>query len=890
MHCSRPSSPKGQRTGRNIVLNQLATSLGPAWATPPPQTSPTISPSSQVTHHPTPGHITAIASSRQLRRRRTQQTGLRLAAPPISISSRAIRLSHPGPSVEPSQALPLHARKRSRQDRRDEQRLRDAAHSSRLPAHGLSIDEFELLKHHLGRSDRESYLRVRNTMLWLWRESPKEPLTLARAFEATKNYGLHHGLVAHVFEFLLRSGYINFGGCAVQDDGIKQANPSRAEKQRTIIVIGSGISGIAVARQLENLFRHFAWRFAPELPPKVVVLEARSRIGGRIHTMELTTAAFSLPPFSQHHNGVHHHATSADSTPGNIATVSASGTATAIKRIPARHCVDLGAQIVTGFDDGNPMEVILHRQLSDLTLHYFVNKACDLFDANGKPVSKAMDARCEEVFNQILDQACQLREKNKLPARLEKYLLQRYPKDYKASRQVRSTMLPTLGHSMDYFMESHPEFKSWTQQELGLIHWHYANLEFANATTLDRLSLYHWDQDDGYEFSGPHCMVVQGYGQVPEALSQGLDIRLEMPVTRIKWSPSTCVKSSTRRHSRGREKEPVRIQCRDGTSLDCTIAAITVPLGVLKSQQIDFLPPLPPWKEQAVRHLGFGLLNKLVLVFEKPFWDPASDFFGCVGRGQEESYVNGHDLESYRSSRGKFYMFWSCAAVSGLPVLVALMAGQSAYDCERMPKEDLVQEALETLGLIHPHIHPIPNPIETIVTRWSQDEFAQGSYSFVGKEARGEDYDLLAKPIGDQLYFAGEATCRQYPATAHGAYLSGLKVAKEILDSLIGPQVIQSARREDIAATRTDFEGGDYNAVRPQSSKESDSGSDIQHPYGHSTEDTHYEERPLLQTATDLSCASLDHGFVVPRRRGKIASSLVADFAAELSDSDSDEA
>ncbi|KAF9964513.1 hypothetical protein BGZ65_001101, partial [Modicella reniformis] len=104
-----------------------------------------------------------------------------------------------------------------------------------------------------------------------------------------------------------------------------------------------------------------------------------------------------------------------------------------------------------------------------------------------------------------------------------------------------------------------------------------------------------------------------------------------------------------------------------------------------------------------------------------------------------------------------------------------LLAGQSAYDCEKMSKEDLVQEALETLGLIYPHIQPIPAPLESIVTRWSSDEFAQGSYSFVGREGTGEDYDLLAKSVDDQLYFAGEATSRQYPATAHGAYLSGLK-------------------------------------------------------------------------------------------------------------------
>jgi len=37
-----------------------------------------------------------------------------------------------------------------------------------------------------------------------------------------------------------------------------------------------------------------------------------------------------------------------------------------------------------------------------------------------------------------------------------------------------------------------------------ILDWHFANLEFANATPLSTLSLKHWDQDDDFEFSGSH--------------------------------------------------------------------------------------------------------------------------------------------------------------------------------------------------------------------------------------------------------------------------------------------------------------------------------------------------------------------------------------------------
>ena len=80
----------------------------------------------------------------------------------------------------------------------------------------------------------------------------------------------------------------------------------------------------------------------------------------------------------------------------------------------------------------------------------------------------------------------------------------------------------------------------------------------------------------------------------------------------------------------------------------------------------------------------------------------------------------------------------------------------------------------------------MPDPLETIITRWGQDRFAHGSYSYVGSNALPGDYDLMAKPIGN-LFFAGEATCGTHPATVHGAYLSGLRAASEVLESIVGP-------------------------------------------------------------------------------------------------------
>jgi lysine-specific histone demethylase 1 len=49
----------------------------------------------------------------------------------------------------------------------------------------------------------------------------------------------------------------------------------------------------------------------------------------------------------------------------------------------------------------------------------------------------------------------------------------------------------------------------------------------------------------------------------------------------------------------------------------------------------------------------------------------------------------------------------------------------------------------------------------------------------------------MAKPVGN-LFFAGEHTCGTHPATVHGAYISGLRVASEVLESMIGPIAVPS--------------------------------------------------------------------------------------------------
>lgn len=71
----------------------------------------------------------------------------------------------------------------------------------------------------------------------------------------------------------------------------------------------------------------------------------------------------------------------------------------------------------------------------------------------------------------------------------------------------------------------------------------------------------------------------------------------------------------------------------------------------------------------------------------------------------------------------------------------------------------------------------LPQPTGVAVTRWGADEFARGSYSYLSLDSRDGDRGLLAEPVADVLFFAGEATSSSNPATVHGALMSGRDAA-----------------------------------------------------------------------------------------------------------------
>lgn len=254
------------------------------------------------------------------------------------------------------------------------------------------------------------------------------------------------------------------------------------------------------------------------------------------------------------------------------------------------------------------------------------------------------------------------------------------------------------------------------------------------------LSLRYFNQDEA--FDGDDLIFPRGYRPLIQTLADGTPVKLRQRVRAI-----------------ARDKGGVTVTT-DDRAHTADHVIVTVPLGVLRANAIAFDPPLPPATTNAIQRLRMGCLNKVVLRFPRVFWPREVEVFGLVGDQPIPHFVN-------------------ALTFTGEPILIGLIGGRSARERERLSDAVTIREARAALASSFGV--EVPEPSGALITRWSHDQLAYGSYSYPATGSTPADREALASSIGGRIHFAGEATHVDYFATVHGAYLSGLRAADEII-------------------------------------------------------------------------------------------------------------
>ncbi|KAL6769683.1 hypothetical protein ACKKBG_A31975 [Auxenochlorella protothecoides x Auxenochlorella symbiontica] len=389
---------------------------------------------------------------------------------------------------------------------------------------------------------------------------------------------------------------------------------------------------------------------------------------------------------------------------------------------------ELGASIITGVD-GNPAAIIatqLGIPMATIRTH------TPIYLEGGVEANKTLDEKVEAHHNFLLDECHQIRE-----------------------RLGAAGGDQPLGQTLEALWTEHlPRLGLASAADLAqarqLFEWHLANLEFANSERLDSLSLRHWDQDDPNELPGAHTFVPGGNARWVRELARDLVIYYDSPARAVHYG-ARGVEVHTPRHT-----------------FRADAAVVTVPLGCLKAGDVEFRPALTPRKLGAVARINFGTLNKVVLLFPHAFWGGELDMFGRATPSPDH--------------RGDSFLFYSADVLSGGAVLVALVAGAAAAEYETLTATVATSRVMGTLrALFEPRGIRVPAPLQAGVTRWGSDPMCRGSYSSLSVGALGgADYDVLAENLGGRVFFSGEATNRKYPATMHGALISGFACAANV--------------------------------------------------------------------------------------------------------------
>ncbi|EAR97732.1 flavin containing family amine oxidase (macronuclear) [Tetrahymena thermophila SB210] len=190
---------------------------------------------------------------------------------------------------------------------------------------------------------------------------------------------------------------------------------------------------------------------------------------------------------------------------------------------------------------------------------------------------------------------------------------------------------------------------------------------------------------------------------------------------------------------------------------------VTIPVSQLKNNSINFIPPLSQEKQKAIQLLQMGKGGKLHMKFKERFWP--SDTYSLILRTQIGLIWNC----SYHRSKASF-------------VLCALISGQTSIDMNDPNKRKYMMSELfnklQQIFKVKKNVEDLL--LDYIWTDYNTTKYIEGIYSYPSLNL-GSYRSVLAQPVNNQLFFAGEATDPKYFATINGALDTGIREAQRII-------------------------------------------------------------------------------------------------------------
>lgn len=242
---------------------------------------------------------------------------------------------------------------------------------------------------------------------------------------------------------------------------------------------------------------------------------------------------------------------------------------------------------------------------------------------------------------------------------------------------------------------------------------------------------------------GEDLAIEKGLGSLVRAFGVDVPVRMKQGVERIQVTENAVMVSSNRGTLRARA------------------VLLTVPVGVLAAGAIRFDPPLPAWKTQALADLPMGLLTKIAVVMKEP-------------QSSGPEYAVDLDL----TLAGLPHLLHRAP---GMRLATVIVGGPTGRRLSAEGQEATLQAGHRVAAAILGAT--VLEGSVTSASAWDTDPFARGAYAVVSPGRRNARRDY-GQPVGDRLFFAGEAADTGQPGTVGGAILSGRAAAVAVDQTL----------------------------------------------------------------------------------------------------------
>lgn len=254
-----------------------------------------------------------------------------------------------------------------------------------------------------------------------------------------------------------------------------------------------------------------------------------------------------------------------------------------------------------------------------------------------------------------------------------------------------------------------------------------------------------------YYDSGENWPLIGGYGALIAAYGASVPVSLETPVAEIGWT------------GRG-----VTLATPKG-AVKARAVIVTVSTNVLASGRIRFSQGLPIALTRALEGVPTGGANKIAFQF-------SGDVFGLA----DTSHASFMDERAPARHALSFQI-----RPFGQELAIAYLGGRFAEEMEKAGEAASIEMARAALvDMFGSAI--LGKIVKVATTAWCGDPHMLGAYASALPGHAGERA-LLAEPVEERLFLAGEAVHPTWFSTVHGAWRSGISAAERVEASFRPP-------------------------------------------------------------------------------------------------------